>query len=192
MAIDYNREWGELSIKHLILETKEYIVFIDSSNDLDWITSKEYDERGYKDPESYHEILNMVALLDCRPITHLSDINQFNFKRLLGEALARGLSHEYKKAFLIIDQAENFLFERGKELARLWYLRRAGYTSLVIFFIGLSLWLFRGYSAIFLGESGFLIALTMVAGGLGALTSIIFRMGDETFNCFSGKEVSAQ
>ena len=190
MSVDYNKDkWGPLDLKYLILDTEEFIVFIDNSNDLDWITSKEYDEKGPNSLEKHHEILNIVALLECKPIIHLSEDNQSNYKRLLGEALARSLKHDYKKASAILIHAETFLNDRGKEISRQWYLTRAGVTSLIITVIGATLWIFRDTTIKVLGDSVFLIILTMIAGGLGALLSIIFRLGKESIDCLAGKKL---
>lgn len=190
MITDYNKDkWGPLELKHLILDTEEFIVFIDHRNDLDWITSKEFDAKGPQSPEKHHEILNTVALLECKPIVHLSENNQLNFKRLLGEALARSLKHDYKKASSILVHAENFLMDRGKEISRQWYLNRAGITSLIIFAVGVLFWVFRDLSIKVLGESAFIISLAMVSGGLGAFLSIIFRMGKESIDCLAGKKL---
>ena len=52
MSTDYDKEkWGALDIKHLIIDTKDYIVFIDNDLDLDWITTTDYDSRGHKTPD---------------------------------------------------------------------------------------------------------------------------------------------
>lgn len=190
MNTDYNKDkWGQLDLKHLILDTEEFIVFIDNDNDLDWITTEEYDAKGHQSSEKHHETLNMVALLECKPIVQLSENDIVNFKRLLGEALARSLKHDYKKASIILVHAENFLVDRGKELSRKWYLNRAGLTSLIMSAIGVILWIFRAISVNVLGESAFLISLSMVSGAIGALLSIIFRMGNESIDCLAGKEL---
>lgn len=190
MSVDYNiKKWGTLDLKYLILDTEEFIVFIDNSNDLDWITSEEYDKKGPNASDKHHEILNTVALLECKPLVHLSEDNLLNFKRLLGEALARSLKHDYKKASTILVHAENFLNDRGKEISRQWYLNRAGVTALIIAVIGAILWIFRDTSIKVLGGSVFLITLSMISGGLGALLSIIFRMGNESIDCLAGKKL---
>lgn len=190
MNPDYNKDkWGPLDLKYLIIETDEFVVFIDNNNYLDWITTKEYDAEGPQSSEKHHETLNIVALLECKPIVALSENDIVNFKRLLGEALARSLKHDYKKASSILVHAENFLIDRGKEVSRKWYLNRAGLTSLIIFTIGVILWVFRAISVKVLGESAFVITLSMVSGGLGALLSIIFRLGNESTDCLAGKEL---
>jgi len=190
MSVDYDQEkWGVLNLRHLILDGQGFIVFIDNENDLDWITSAEYDEKGHEKPEKHNEILNAVALLECKPTTHLSVTNLISFKRLLGESLARSLAHDYKKAAEILLHAENYLIDRGKELSRQWYLTRAGLTTAVILVLGIILWLFRDFSSKTLGALFFSTCLCMVAGALGALLSIIFRMGKENFNCLSGKSL---
>lgn len=188
MNIDYDQEkWGVLSLKHLILENQGYIVFIDNNNDIDWITTDEYDTKGHEKPEKHNEILNSVALLESKPLMHLSESNLLSFKRLLGESLARSLAHDYKKALEILDHAETHLIDRGKELSRQWYLAKAGQVTALILCIGAILWVFRGFFVELLGSTFFGSCLSMVSGALGALLSIIFRMGKESLDCLSGK-----
>ncbi len=188
MSVDYDQEkWGVLNLRHLILDSQGFIVFIDNENDLDWITTAEYDEKGHEKPEKHKEILNGVALQECKPTTHLSETSLLSFKRLLGESLARSLAHDYKKAAEILNHAESYLIDRGKELSRQWYLARAGQTAALILSVGIILWTFRDISTNIFGAVFFNTCLCMVTGALGALMSIIFRMGKENLNCLSGK-----
>lgn len=190
METDYNKDkWGLLKLKFLIIDTEEFIVFIDHNNDIDWITSKEYDAKGHCSLKKHHKVLNLVALLECKPIVQLSENDMINFKRLIGEALARSLKHDYKKAFSILVHAEKFLIDRGSELSRKWYLKRAGLTTFIVSIVGVILWIFRELSVFVLGETVFLISLSMVSGAIGALLSIIFRMGNESIDCLAGKDL---
>lgn len=193
MNLDFNKDkWeklhGAIDVKVLIIETESYIVFIDPYFDLDWITTKEYDEKGVDNIQKHNDILNKIALLECKPTSFLDQKIQINYKRLLGEALARSLGHDYVRANSILDQAEIYIKERGKEIARQWYLNRAGKTTFIFLVLGFSLWIFRDYAIGIAGRNAFIVSLAVVAGSLGALLSIIFRMGKEGMDCLSGKE----
>ncbi|MEE7626932.1 hypothetical protein V3O24_12230 [Methylobacter sp. Wu8] len=190
MSIDYDeKKWGKLNLKLLVIDTEHYIVFIDNEEYLDWITSKEYDSKGHKDNSKHNEVMNMVALLECKPIDHFDKKTKLDFKRLLGEAIARSLSHDYPKAEHILQHTESYIKDRGKELSRRWYLDTAGKTTAVCLLIGVYAWIFREYSIGVFGIKAFYFGLSMVAGALGALLSIIFRMGKENLDCLAGREI---
>ena len=190
MSIDYNKEkWGELDVEYLIIDSQEYIVFIDSKNDLDWITTDEYDNQGHKDISKHNEVMNLVALHECKPIGDFDIKTRLDYKRLLGEAIARSLGHDYTKATHILQHADNYIKERGKELSRKWYLAQSGKTTAILVFIGVLAWIFRINVISLLGIKVFYFGLSMIAGAMGALLSIIFRMGKENLDCLAGKKI---
>ncbi|WP_345971813.1 hypothetical protein [Sulfurimonas diazotrophicus] len=190
MAVDYNEaKWGELEVKYLVLDSQEYIVFIDNQNQLDWITSDEYDAKGHADLSKHNSVLHRIAVLECRPNDHLSEKVILDFKRLLGEALSSSLSDDYETADKIIIDAAHFIQNRGEELSRQWYLSTAGYSTLIILLIGIVAWLFRDYLITMVGKTFFICSLSMVAGALGALLSIIMRMGEAKLDVHAGKTI---
>jgi len=187
---DYDKSrWGELALKHLVLDTEEFIVFIDNKNGLDWISTPAYDQKGHADKVAHNLILNKVAVLECKPNDSLSEKVILDFKRLLGEALARSLSGDYETANIIISDAAKYIEDRGKELSRTWYLSAAGRLSFWLLIAGLILWLLRGCLILLLGETVFTFSTVAVAGAMGALLSIIMRMGGESLDCHAGKKV---
>ncbi|NOS89668.1 MAG: hypothetical protein HOP34_14210 [Methylococcaceae bacterium] len=193
MSIDYNKEkWeklhGTMYVKVLVIETENYIVFLDPDFDLDWVTTKEYDDKGHDNNTKHNDILNKVALLECKPTNCFDEKTRLNYKRLLGEALARSLGHDYVRAGNILEKAESYIKERGKELARQWYLDRAGKTVILFLAVGIFAWVFRECVIGIIGRTVFILSLAVIAGALGALLSIIFRMGKEGLDCLSGKE----
>ena len=188
MSTDYDKEkWGALDIKHLIIDTKDYIVFIDNDLDLDWITTTDYDSRGHKTPDLHSDILNRIALLECRPNGHFDQKITVDYKRLLGEALARSFSGEYDSANKIISESELYVDQRGMELSRRWYLSAAGLLCLILALIAFMVWPFRDWFIHIWGERFFTYATAMVFGSLGALLSIILRTGSEQFDCHAGR-----
>lgn len=190
-STDYNADkWGKLdTLKVLVLDTEHFIVFIDHDNDLDWITSDEYDAKGHKDISKHHDVVNKIALLECKPLNHFDDKTIVNYKRLLGEALSRSLKDDYVKALNILEHAEGYIKDRGSELARKWYLDTAGKTTIIILIVGIYAWMFRVSCVEIFGKTAFYLYLSMVSGALGALLSIIFRMGKENLDCLAGKEI---
>ncbi|MBP9950072.1 hypothetical protein [Aliarcobacter cryaerophilus] len=190
MAVDYKEEkWGELDLKYLVIDSQEYIVFIDNENQLDWITSDDYDVKGHADPSKHNSILHRVAVLECKPNGDLSDKVIVDFKRLLGEALSSSLSDDYEIADKIIDDAEQFIQNRGEELSRQWYLSTAGIYTLGILIAGVIAWLLRDDLTPLVGRTFFICSIAMVAGALGAMLSIIMRMGEEKLDIHAGETI---
>lgn len=190
MKPDYDEEkWGWLDVKYLIVDTQEYIVFIDSEYDIDWKTTDKYDGEGHKDLSKHNDVMNTVALYECKPISDFDEKTRLDYKRLLGEAVARSLSHDYVKATNILQHAYSYLKDRGKELSRKWYLYQSGKITAIFFFIGVFAWIFREYAIAVIGIKAFYFFLSMISGALGAFLSIIFRMGNENLDCLAGREI---
>lgn len=187
MILDYNKDkWGELSLKYLVIDSEEYIVFIDTENHIDWITSDDYDKTK-RDEKKHLDILHKIAVLECKPNEGLSEKVIIDFKRLLGEALSCSFCHSYETAENIILDAEKYIQNRGEELSRLWYLSTAGNFTLIVVIFGIIAWILKDCFIYFLGKTFFECSLSMVVGSLGALLSIIMRMGEEKLDIHAGK-----
>ena len=179
----------EARIRHLVLETDDLIVFVDKAIDVDWETSDVYDAKGHKDPDKFYEIVNSAALLESTPCDHLSDKNKLNFKRLLGEAIARALEHYYDRADNALNAAETYIRDRNLETSRLWYISASGLTACLFAIIGFIMWSCRGIVQPMIGQTGFYSLLAATAGSLGALLSISLRIGNSKVDCAAGKEL---
>jgi hypothetical protein len=170
-------KWPGLDVGFLILETDTFIVFLDTDLDVDWQTTSKYDEAGPKDPSRHHEILNQAATLECVPNDHHSRSVRLNFKRMVGEGVARSLDHDYDCAEKILEQARSYIADRNVETARLWQLSTGCVLGVAIGIAGLVLWTLRTRSAQAWGDTVYFLLLSAVAGSLGAVLSMIFRMG---------------
>ena len=95
MSYDYEKQWPNLPVKFLILSTQDFIVFIDHDIDIDWAT---VDDFVPNDVKAHNSILNRAALMESRPCDGLSESIRLNFKRMVGEAVARSMEHDYKNA----------------------------------------------------------------------------------------------
>lgn len=175
---------GELSFEHdldihyLILRTNDFTVFLDSELDLDWKTTDEYDSRKQGDPSNHNKIINRIASLECIPNDHLRTNIRRNYKRMLGEGLARSLKHDYENAMTILDDAERYIRSRNIESARYWQLSTSCLSGTICGFVACFIWAFKLQMLPILGETGLYVILAGLTGGLGALLSIIFRMGN--------------
>ena len=101
-------KWPGIEVEHLVLETDEFIVWLDHDLDVDWQTSKKYDEAGPKDPVAQNEVLNLAAVLECVPSDHHERDIRLNFKRMIGEGIARSLDHDYESARKILELARAY------------------------------------------------------------------------------------
>ncbi|WP_116865786.1 hypothetical protein [Pseudomonas syringae] len=187
---DYDEvKWGAMDVNYLVVETDGYIVFVDSSNTLDWKTSDEYDRANSHSQAGRQKTLSQIGILECKPNSHLPDKFSLDFKRLLGEALACALEGEFDTASGILSNAEIYLKNRSEEISREWYLTEAGKTVAAILVMGVAIWLFRDVVKSMVGTLAFQLVLTAVAGAMGALLSIIMRMGGEKLDCHVGKNI---
>lgn len=177
--------WPEMDIRFLVLEADTFIVCIDSELDVDWSTNDGF--QGLNDETRHHEILNRTALLESLPIYSLPEQIRLSYKRMLGEAIARSLSDDYPNAIKALDSAEGFINARNGELARFWYLTAGGAYAIIIAIAGLLLWFGRHEVKGLLGNTLFWLAIAAVAGAVGALFSIIMRMGKSSLDCSAGK-----
>ena len=118
-----------------------------------------------------------------------SESIRLNFKRMVGEAVARSLDHDYKNADQMLSQAESFISARNDEIARSWYLSSSGITSGLLLIVGLALWLTRDWLKLYLGELPFFVIISSIAGAQGALLSVVLRMGKSTVDVLAGKRI---
>lgn len=174
---DYEEKWQNLSIKHLILSTNNFIVFIDPDFDIDWKTNEIYDDLGYKNSQKHHDIMNRVASLECIPNDHQNYKIRLNFKRMIGEGVARSLSHDYDNADKILDKAENYIHDRNIETSRFWQIQTSLICGSIGALIALIFWFYRHEYILLFGISAFYLILGALAGSVGATSSIIFRVG---------------
>ena len=172
-----SQKWPGIQPEHLILEATDFVVWIDKDLDIDWQTSQKYDETGPKDPAEWNAVLNRVAALECVPNDHHSRNIRLNFKRMIGEGVARGLDYDYESAKNILEQAAAYIADRNVEIARYWQLSTACIIGAVALALGVSMWIARAFLIRIWGESAFFLILAAIAGSSGAVLSMIFRMG---------------
>ena len=182
-----NRLWPDLKeIKYLVYENETFIVWIDMDIDIDWSLNDKYDEKYHPDEEKQNALFNYVATLECIPSDHLKENIRLNYKRMIGEAIVRNLKNDFENAFKMAKSAEMFILERNKEHSRLWYLTASGLSAIIITFLGLVLWLSRIFIQPIFGETTFYVLLASCGGALGALFSVIMRIGKMDLNPAGG------
>ena len=143
--------------------------------DVDWRTTNAFDQlfdRNYKDHLSdWGEVQNQVSALQAVPIDHLSAHQRLGFRRMLGEALARGLQGDFDHAKGMLQYATQFAQARNEEASRAWVLEASTLAcGLVLAVASLYSWL-SSYS-----DPWFKLVVSGAAGGLGALLSVYQRV----------------
>lgn len=176
---DYEKKWPGLPIKYLVLATDDYIVFIDSENDLDWKTTDEFDEKQFEndDQKKYNKIVNEIANIESIPCDNLDEKIVLNFKRQIGEALVRNFDRDFENAQKMLELAKDYIIDRSAEKSRFLYLKSSGITTLLVSSIGCLSWVLRDYLIELLGMTCFYAWLAFLIGAFGAMLSIILRMG---------------
>lgn len=189
MSYDYEKQWPGLDVEHLVLSTKDFIVFVDSKLDVDWATSANYDEIGAKDLTAHNEILNKAAFLESLPSEKSCKKVKLHFKRMLGEGIVRSIKHDYVSAQRMLETAESFIQARNSELARAWYLIGSGLFTTSILVFGIFIWINRSDLINFIGQNLFILFIAATAGSVGAMLSVIMRMGSTSLDSAAGRNL---
>ena len=134
---EYSEQWQHVKYRHLILLDKDFIVFIDDDLDVDWQTTEAYDTRGHKNETQHNDILNAVARLEATPCSELPYSIRLQYKRLVGEGIARSLAHDYGNAKTILHTAEKYIRDRSEETSRYWYLTASTVMAALALAIGM-------------------------------------------------------
>lgn len=186
---DYVQIWDHIKPGYLIRVTESYIVYLDRDGILEWETTPAYDEKGPADTKKNNSILSDVAVLECNPCHGLSPQVTEHFKRLLGEALAWSIEHNYANAKQMLREAESYIRSRSEEVSRRWYLSASAIMAAVMIGIGLLIWIARDSLSALIAMDGIWLCLAVAAGSAGGLLSVIWRTGKLKFDCSAGREL---
>lgn len=175
----YVTDWPGLPVQYLIIATKKYIVFLDKDNDLDWKTTDAFDERELTAEQKvgYNEVKNEIDSIECIPTDNLDDKIVISFKKQLGEALVRAFESDFENGKKMVLHAKEFILKRSVEQSRFMFLTSCALTTLVSLILFIVLWVTKEFTINLLGETVYYSTLSSLIGGLGALLSVILRMG---------------
>jgi hypothetical protein len=187
----YELTWPGLPIKYLILSTKNYIVFLDYENDLDWQTSDEFENRTLSTEQKcgYNQIKNEIDSTGSIPIGNLDEKIVIGFKIQLGEALIRAFESDFDNAHKMVMHAQDFINKRSIEQSRFMFLTSCGLSAGISAIIFLLLWLIRDSIILAIGETFLYLTLASLIGGIGALLSVILRMGNSNLDFNASKKL---
>ena len=191
---DYGSEWEHLEdeIGTLVRRTKDYIVFISAKgNRLDWQTSSSYDETHADssdfDKSKYNAVHCEVAVLEARPCIGLDLGVTTEFRVLLGEALVCVFENDYATACKMVTSASAYIDARSHEKSRVWYLQACMWTAIPCALLAVVFAINKDCLLTVFGTSLYWIILAAFAGAIGALFSVILRIGRLAVDCASGK-----
>lgn len=188
---DYEKDWPGLPVKYLIVASKDYIVFLDDENDIDWKTSDAFDEREEtpQEKKEYYSAKNEIDSAESTPINHLDEKVVIGFKRQLGEALVRAFEGDYDNARKMVKLAQDYILKRNIEQSRFMFLVSCGLTTAFAFLIAVIFWLCREQLILNIGNTVFFVVLSVLIGSCGALLSVILRMGKTTLDYNASKNL---
>jgi hypothetical protein len=178
-----------VKIQHLIYETKDFIVWIREDLDIDWQTEDSYDESIHTDRAKHRNILNRAAMIECIPNSHHEKRVRIDFKRMIGEAIARSLEGDYNNAEKILDSAAMFIEKRNIEKARYWQILSAiMYGFIIAIFTVLGV-IFKNDIIKEIGESAVTVLIAFSGGSMGAVLFMIFRIGKVSYTSESPRSL---
>ena len=174
------------TIRTLIFSTRDFIVYLDDDDYVEWVVTDRY--VGWSDKTG--EVLNRVSLLEAVPVSELRQEQVVAFRRLLGEAVARVLDNSnVRTAMDILNKAEEYVNAKNGEVSRRWYLTSAGVSGAVAIMFGLAIWIFRDRVAALAGPGFLNLSLGFAAGGVGALVWVIMRVGKSACDPAAGRKL---
>jgi hypothetical protein len=187
MPRGYEVLWPDCNVKHLVLSCEEFIVFVDHEDDLDWSTSNKFDRDRRGDDVARNVIINEAALLEATPCDGISPARKLQFKRLIGEALARSFDHDYAGAHKMLAAASRYILACNYEISRRWLLSASIVIAGTAAAFGAMAWIARASMIDALGPAAFWVVMTASAGAVGALLSVLERSDRMNLDCSSGR-----
>lgn len=164
-----------MPVGYLILETQEFIVFLDKDGDVDWGTTDEYDQANAKKREQA-AIHNRVQQLHGADGGQLSARNTRRFRCMLGEGTARALEGHITEADDVLDKAEIFVIAQTRAAARFAYFLAGAMWLGAVLGLTVGTWALRRPLASALGQGFVDLATAAGAGAVGAFFSMLLQM----------------
>mgnify|MGYP001037253028 CR=1 FL=1 len=179
-------------IRKLIMNTTDYIVYLDQDYRIQWETTDNYlASKGNKYSDLFGEVITKVTELEgLSEVSVLPEAQKREYRTLLGSAITMMLEKE-KDAVIrgVLREADRYLNDRMTELARKWYLLSSSGVTLLACIAFMLLWVFRdGAESIFQARAVDVMLGTGL-GALGALFSIITRSSKLRVNVSAGRAI---
>jgi hypothetical protein len=100
--------WGFLNFPHLVSATPDYIVYLDDVLDVEWKTAGAWDKANPTDLQKHNAVFNRATTLEYGDWDGTDNATKLNFKRQIGDAIARCLAGDYISAQQMLDNAEKY------------------------------------------------------------------------------------
>jgi hypothetical protein len=187
-VVDYFELWKPLPMKRIIMADYDYVIFLDDDDKLDWQTMPSLDEKidALKD-NVCSKVFNRAAEIGTMPTEHLTPDQRENFQIMIGEGLARLFALDGESGLQMLETAGKYATARNQEIARGWQLKATGVTAAGFLVFGCLAWLARGWLRSKLGDLPFILMIGACAGAVGALFSILTRLGAIALDPSAGK-----
>jgi hypothetical protein len=170
-----SEHWEAMPVGYLILETQEFIVFLDKEGDVDWGTTDDYDAANERKKEQA-AIHNRVQQLHGADGGQLSDRNTRRFRCMLGEGTARALEGHIDEANDVLDKAAAFVAARTRAAGRYAYFLADAASLGVALALTVGTWALRGPLGRVLGQGFVDLVAASGAGATGAFFSMLLQM----------------
>jgi hypothetical protein len=172
---------------YLVRSAEHYVVWLDKDDDVDWMTTDEYDQRGAKNQQKHNAISSDASVLECAPCHGLAGQIKRHYRRLVGEARVYNFEDDYETAQRMLNEAQTYIRARSEEISRRWYLSASAVMAAIMIVFGLVIWIWRQPIATALTDNFIWLCVAAVAGSCGALLSVIWRSGQLKFDCSAGQ-----
>lgn len=155
-----------------------FIVFIDPSFDVDWISMADLESRT----EHCVSIAESIGAKRCK---HLPCEQLLEFRRIIGHAIVAGICGDSEQSCKLSDSAALFLKERTIERSRSWTL---SYAHALILGFSAALAPFYLHDTLFGSSKTFPLILSAIQGGvIGAYLSVIQKAGRGEWDAAAGR-----
>ena len=163
--------------------SENFIVFIDSELDIDWIADKTISEESA-------ELISLAESVGARRCHHLPREQVLEFKRIIGQAIVSALQGSKKQPQKLANEAAVFLKNRTVERSRVWTLCS---SHLLILSFLIFAWLVSNSALFQVWNAKIPVEFWLAtAGGLvGAYLSVIQKTGSGDMDAASGKKIHA-
>jgi hypothetical protein len=189
-VVDYKELWKPLPIAQIIMADYDYIVFLSMDSFLDWQTMPSIDAAVAKLPlADVSAVHNRATEVFAIPKEHLTNDQQLNIRKMVGEGYARLFNLDPKSALQMINAAGTYAAARNQEIARGWQLKGTGLAAAAFCGAGAIAWLARNGLRSGLGSMAFILLLCVCAGALGAFFSVLTRMGTNSLDPSAGERL---
>jgi hypothetical protein len=168
--------WAHVDCKELVRSTTNYIIYITHDLSIGYDTTPELDKSIVAELSS--AIFSEGVALEARARQDLDEETRTQLLSLIGSAYACCYDSNFDGARSLIDSSRRFLLERSEEISRGWYLSASFAAAAILAIAGLIAWYCRAFlESQGIGRPLLWLFLSAVAGGTGALLSVILRSG---------------